>query len=72
MAVCATFGALCLEVVCYLLFQNFLYLTKEENSPLKAIDFGLSDYVKPGLDFIDEIHTKIYDDVDSDNRKSYR
>lgn len=26
--------------------ENFLFTTKEENSPLKAIDFGLSDYVK--------------------------
>uniref|UniRef100_A0A7N0UZ60 non-specific serine/threonine protein kinase n=2 Tax=Kalanchoe fedtschenkoi TaxID=63787 RepID=A0A7N0UZ60_KALFE len=27
--------------------ENFLYLSKDTNSPLKAIDFGLSDYVKP-------------------------
>ncbi|XP_041024629.1 CDPK-related kinase 7 [Juglans microcarpa x Juglans regia] len=27
--------------------ENFLYVTKDENSSLKAIDFGLSDYVKP-------------------------
>ncbi|KAL8473137.1 hypothetical protein ACS0TY_030101 [Phlomoides rotata] len=27
--------------------ENFLFTTKEENSLLKAIDFGLSDYVKP-------------------------
>ncbi|KAJ4706675.1 CDPK-related kinase [Melia azedarach] len=27
--------------------ENFLFTSKEENSPLKAIDFGLSDYVKP-------------------------
>ncbi|KAJ7972122.1 CDPK-related kinase [Quillaja saponaria] len=27
--------------------ENFLFTTKDENSPLKAIDFGLSDYVKP-------------------------
>ncbi|XP_041026477.1 CDPK-related kinase 7-like isoform X1 [Juglans microcarpa x Juglans regia] len=27
--------------------ENFLYTSKDENSPLKAIDFGLSDYVKP-------------------------
>ncbi|KAI4363971.1 hypothetical protein MLD38_020120 [Melastoma candidum] len=26
--------------------ENFLFTTKDENSPLKAIDFGLSDYVK--------------------------
>ncbi|KAI4319636.1 hypothetical protein MLD38_033214 [Melastoma candidum] len=27
--------------------ENFLFTTKDEDSPLKAIDFGLSDYVKP-------------------------
>ncbi|KAK4777492.1 hypothetical protein SAY87_017679 [Trapa incisa] len=27
--------------------ENFLYTAKSANSPLKAIDFGLSDYVKP-------------------------
>ncbi|XP_027071472.2 CDPK-related kinase 7-like [Coffea eugenioides] len=27
--------------------ENFLFTSKEEHSPLKAIDFGLSDYVKP-------------------------
>lgn len=33
----------------YLLDQNFLFTTKDESSELKAIDFGLSDFVKPGL-----------------------
>lgn len=28
--------------------QNFLFVSKDEDSTLKAIDFGLSDYVKPG------------------------
>ncbi|XAR69560.1 Non-specific serine/threonine protein kinase [Bertholletia excelsa] len=27
--------------------ENFLFISKDEHSPLKAIDFGLSDYVKP-------------------------
>ncbi|CAJ1967792.1 unnamed protein product [Sphenostylis stenocarpa] len=27
--------------------ENFLFTSKDENSTLKAIDFGLSDYVKP-------------------------
>ncbi|XP_076956146.1 CDPK-related kinase 5-like [Bidens hawaiensis] len=27
--------------------DNFLFTSKDENSPLKAIDFGLSDFVKP-------------------------
>jgi serine/threonine protein kinase len=31
----------------FFLLQNFLFTSKDENSPLKAIDFGLSDYVKP-------------------------
>lgn len=33
----------------FFLDQNFLYTSKDENSKLKAIDFGLSDFVKPGL-----------------------
>lgn len=28
--------------------QNFLFTSKEDTSQLKAIDFGLSDYVRPG------------------------
>lgn len=32
-----------------LLDQNFLFTTEDENSVLKAIDFGLSDFVKPGF-----------------------
>ena len=28
--------------------QNFLYASKDDNSPLKVIDFGLSDFVRPG------------------------
>ncbi|KAL0359634.1 UNVERIFIED_CONTAM: CDPK-related kinase [Sesamum angustifolium] len=27
--------------------ENFLFTSKDEQAPLKAIDFGLSDYVKP-------------------------
>ncbi|TYK13725.1 CDPK-related kinase 5 [Cucumis melo var. makuwa] len=27
--------------------ENFLFTSKDENSPLKAIDFGLSDFAKP-------------------------
>lgn len=30
------------------MFQNFLLKSKEEDSPLKAVDFGLSDFRKPG------------------------
>jgi hypothetical protein len=39
------YGDLC---ICAFLFQNFLFSSKDENSPLKVIDFGLSDFVKPG------------------------
>ena len=28
--------------------QNFLFKSKSEDSPLKAVDFGLSDFRKPG------------------------
>lgn len=28
--------------------QNFLFTTKDEYAQLKAIDFGLSDFIKPG------------------------
>ena len=29
--------------------ENFLFANKKENSPLKAIDFGLSIFFKPGM-----------------------
>lgn len=28
--------------------QNFLFKSSKDDSPLKATDFGLSDYIKPG------------------------
>ena len=31
--------------------ENFLFANKKENSPLKAIDFGLSVFFKPGMIF---------------------
>lgn len=37
---------MCVYFYCY---QNFLFVSKDDNSQLKAIDFGLSDFVKPGL-----------------------
>jgi serine/threonine protein kinase len=30
--------------------ENFLFVNKSEESPLKAIDFGLSVFFKPGTD----------------------
>jgi calcium-dependent protein kinase len=32
--------------------ENFLFANKKENSPLKAIDFGLSIFFKPGIFFL--------------------
>lgn len=29
--------------------ENFLFANKKENSPIKAIDFGLSVFFKPGM-----------------------
>ena len=39
--------------------ENFLFANKKETSPLKAIDFGLSVFFKPGI----SLHTfnQIYD-----------
>nr|XP_009380108.1 PREDICTED: calcium-dependent protein kinase 4 isoform X1 [Musa acuminata subsp. malaccensis]XP_018678174.1 PREDICTED: calcium-dependent protein kinase 4 isoform X2 [Musa acuminata subsp. malaccensis] len=31
--------------------ENFLFKSTEENSPLKATDFGLSDFIEPGKKF---------------------
>ena len=33
--------------------ENFLFVNEEEDAPLKAIDFGLSAFFKPGLPLID-------------------
>lgn len=32
--------------------ENFLFANKKENSPLKAIDFGLSVFFKPGISYL--------------------
>jgi len=29
--------------------ENFLFKSTKEDSPLKATDFGLSDFIKPGV-----------------------
>ena len=34
--------------------QNFLFKSTKEDSPLKATDFGLSDYIKPGMFMLKE------------------
>ncbi|WVZ10921.1 hypothetical protein V8G54_015451 [Vigna mungo] len=40
--------------------ENFLFLGKEENSPLKATDFGLSVFFKPGDVFKDLVGSAYY------------
>jgi calcium-dependent protein kinase len=40
--------------------ENFLLLNKDENSPLKATDFGLSVFVKPGQTFRDIVGSAYY------------
>lgn len=40
--------------------ENFLFTSKEENSPLKAIDFGLSDFVKPDARLNDIVGSAYY------------
>ncbi|XP_030525107.2 CDPK-related kinase 5-like [Rhodamnia argentea] len=40
--------------------ENFLYTSKEENSQLKAIDFGLSDFVRPDEKLNDIVGSAYY------------
>lgn len=40
--------------------ENFLFKGKEEDSPLKAVDFGLSDFRKPGKHFTDVVGSAYY------------
>ncbi|CAH8387243.1 unnamed protein product [Eruca vesicaria subsp. sativa] len=40
--------------------ENFLFVDDQEDSPLKAIDFGLSMFVKPGENFSDVVGSPYY------------
>ncbi|KAK4791624.1 hypothetical protein SAY86_032037 [Trapa natans] len=40
--------------------ENFLFKSKRENSPLKATDFGLSDFIRPGKKFQDIVGSAYY------------
>ncbi|TXG58104.1 hypothetical protein EZV62_015933 [Acer yangbiense] len=40
--------------------ENFLFVNEEEDSPLKAIDFGLSVFFKPGDTFFDVVGSPYY------------
>ncbi|MFS7942087.1 putative protein kinase CAMK-CDPK family [Helianthus anomalus] len=40
--------------------ENFLFKSTKEDSPLKAVDFGLSDFIRPGKKFIDIVGRAYY------------
>ncbi|XP_057980729.1 calcium-dependent protein kinase 1-like [Malania oleifera] len=40
--------------------ENFLFISQEEDSPLKTIDFGLSVFFKPGEKFSDVVGSPYY------------
>ncbi|OIV89013.1 hypothetical protein TanjilG_07637 [Lupinus angustifolius] len=40
--------------------ENFLFVNKQEDSPLKTIDFGLSVFFKPGEIFMDVVGSPYY------------
>ncbi|XP_011094529.2 calcium-dependent protein kinase 25-like [Sesamum indicum] len=40
--------------------ENFLFVNEDENSPIKAIDFGLSVFFKPGETFSDVVGSPYY------------
>ncbi|KAG7544887.1 EF-hand domain [Arabidopsis suecica] len=40
--------------------ENFLFKSTEEGSSLKATDFGLSDFIKPGMKFQDIVGSAYY------------
>ncbi|XP_057964265.1 calcium-dependent protein kinase 28-like [Malania oleifera] len=40
--------------------ENFLFKSAKEDSPLKATDFGLSDFIKPGKRFHDIVGSAYY------------
>lgn len=50
--------------------ENFLFKSSKDDSPLKATDFGLSDYIKPGKRFRDVVGSAYYVAPEVLNRKS--
>lgn len=46
--------------------ENFLFANKKENSLLKAIDFGLSVFFKPGAYHLNHLRTFWYSYCDID------
>uniref|UniRef100_A0A0D3C8B9 Protein kinase domain-containing protein n=1 Tax=Brassica oleracea var. oleracea TaxID=109376 RepID=A0A0D3C8B9_BRAOL len=49
--------------------ENFLLLNEDENSPLKTINFGLSDFYKPGNVFKDIVGDAYYIALEALKRK---
>ncbi|KAM7520088.1 hypothetical protein LguiB_019050 [Lonicera macranthoides] len=45
---------------CHLHGLNFLFKSPKEDSPLKATDFGLSDFIRPGRRFSDIVGSAYY------------
>ncbi|ONK71789.1 uncharacterized protein A4U43_C04F12400 [Asparagus officinalis] len=50
--------------------ENFLFKSTKEDSPLKATDFGLSDFIKPGKKFKDIVGSAYYVAPEVLNRNS--
>ncbi|KAL5196762.1 hypothetical protein ABZP36_000274 [Zizania latifolia] len=50
--------------------ENFLFKSTKEDSPLKATDFGLSDFIRPGKQFHDIVGSAYYVAPEVLNRKS--
>lgn len=40
--------------------ENFLFSSEEDDSHLKLIDFGLSDFIKPGMNMITSSYLFVY------------
>ncbi|KAM0022194.1 putative protein kinase CAMK-CDPK family [Helianthus debilis subsp. tardiflorus] len=40
--------------------ENFLFKSREDDSQLKAVDFGLSDFIRPGKKFTDMVGSAYY------------
>ncbi|CAK9219698.1 unnamed protein product [Sphagnum troendelagicum] len=40
--------------------ENFLFKSQDEDAPLKAVDFGLSDFIRPGKHFHDLVGSAYY------------
>ncbi|KAD7479209.1 hypothetical protein E3N88_02345 [Mikania micrantha] len=55
---------------CHLHGLNFVFKSQEDDSQLKATDFGLSDFIRPGKKFTDMVGSAYYVAPEVLNRKS--